>query len=92
MEEPDSTVVVLDELAFHPDDLLVIQMGYIVADLVDLFEAISLLICLNQLLIACKLSKVILDGIIWPCLAYRCEEMDVDWYTTPNLRPHTCHH
>ena len=85
--EPDGLILILDEDGFHSQDLLMIQLLHVVAHLVDLLEAVPVLVTPNQLNVIAERLVVVLDSQVTGCRALDvCKEMDNNRRAAANLR------
>ena len=83
--EPDSLVVVLEELALHAKNFNIVQLRNEVSHLVALLEAVFELICLNQLDVFAEGLVTVLDFGSCVTHVHRSVKLDDDRLTDSSL-------
>ena len=88
--KPDGAVEVLDELTLHPEDLQLVELADVVADLVGLLQTVPFLVVLYQLLVFTQRSEVVLDGGLRIIEVNRRKEVNQYGCTTSKLSFYVC--
>ena len=83
--EPNGSVLILDELTFHSQNLILVQLGHVVTYLVGLLQAISLFIMTNEINIFSDFSEIVVYCCIVIFSVYLRIKLHRYWGTAPNL-------
>ena len=90
IRKPNSSIMVFQKLALHPQDFHLKQLRNIKRHFINLFQAICFFILLNEFLIISEWSIIIFDFFLWILWVHWCKELNQYWCSTTNLCSNTC--
>lgn len=90
MLEPDSAVLILNELTFHSNNFVLVEFRDVVADFVDLLQTISLLIMANEINVFSNGSEIVNYLIIYILSVDMSVKFDSDWRSYSDFGFNTC--